>query len=90
MLDDERAFYCFPDLESRYFDLVYVNGVLTRRYSISLKLENVGFVLPVALFDLRSVNAPVVPEMILGRERLLDSSVLTIYKDSFISMYFDR
>ena len=46
LLDDERAFYCYPDLESRYFDLVYVNGVLTRRYSITLKLENVEFVLP--------------------------------------------
>ena len=90
LLDDERAFYCFPDLESRYFDLVYVNGVLTKRYSITLKLGDVEFRLPVALFDFGSINAPVIPEMILGREGLLESSVLTFYKNSFISMYLDR
>ena len=42
--------------------------MLTKRYSIKLKLNDVEYELPVALFGLSSLNLPVVPELILGRE----------------------
>ncbi|MDT7862479.1 MAG: hypothetical protein RRA45_09735, partial [Saccharolobus sp.] len=74
-------------LESRYYDLVYINGILTKRYLISIKLDDFEFKIPISLLDLQNLNLPVIPEVILGRENFLENFIVTFYDNSFISIY---
>jgi len=87
LMDINKALYCFNDLESRYYDLVYINGILTKRYLISIKLDDFEFKIPISLLDLQNLNLPVIPEVILGRENFLENFIVTFYDNSFISIY---
>ena len=67
------ALYCFNDLESRYYDLVFINGALNKRYTIFIKIGSLEFKVPISLMDFQKINLPVVPEIILGRDGLLEN-----------------
>ena len=54
-----------------------------------MKLGDVEFKLPIALFHLNTLNLPVVPELILGREDFIENFVVTFYKSDYISMYLN-
>ncbi|MCY0874629.1 hypothetical protein D1867_02990 [Acidianus infernus] len=89
LLDKEKALYCFNDLDSRYHDLAVINGALTKRYLIKIKLGSSELDVPVSLFSLQSLSLPVVPEIILGREDFLEKFIVTLYKSHFITIYLD-
>jgi hypothetical protein len=90
LMDINKALYCFNDLESRYYDLVYIKGVLTKRYLISIKIGEFEFTIPISLLDLQNLNLPVVPEMILGREKFLENLIVTFYNNDFITIYLSK
>jgi hypothetical protein len=90
LLERNKALYCFNDLESRYYDLVFINGALNKRYTIFIKIGSLEFKVPISLMDFQRINLPVVPEIILGREGLLEKLILIFYKNNFITLYGEK
>ncbi|TRM74472.1 hypothetical protein DJ523_04830 [Sulfolobus sp. E5] len=87
LLSEERIKNCFHS--SSFLDVVSINGLWRERYKAKIKiLENV-INISVVSFDMNSINLPIIPEMILGRESVLDKVVMTFYKNNYFSIYID-
>jgi len=52
---------------------VFINGALNKRYTIFIKIGSLEFKVPISLMDFQKINLPVVPEIILGRDGLLEN-----------------